>query len=39
VATVNREDVVRKLKVLESVAGFHGLRMLGGVVGDVLARI
>lgn len=39
VATVDREDVVRKLKVLESVAGFHGLRMLGGVVGDVLARI
>ncbi|KAK4697394.1 DNA polymerase epsilon subunit 1, partial [Lecanoromycetidae sp. Uapishka_2] len=37
--TVDREDVVRKLKVLDRVSSFHGLRMLGGVVGDVLARL
>ena len=39
VCTVDREDVVRRLRVLESVSGFYGLKMLGGVVGDVLGRI
>lgn len=39
VATVDREDVVRQLRVLESVSGFYGLKMLGGVVGDVLSRL
>ncbi len=37
--TVEREGVVRKLRVLDRVAGFHGLKMLGGVVGNVLVRL
>jgi len=35
-ASVDREEVVRGLRVLERVAGGYGFRMLGGVVGDVL---
>ena len=37
--TVKREDVEEKLRVLERVAGFHELKMLGSVVGDVLAAL
>lgn len=37
--TVERGKVVRELKVLERVAGGYGMRMLGGVVGDVLGGI
>lgn len=39
VGVVDREDVIGKLRVLEGVSGFYGLRMLGGVVGDVLSRV
>lgn len=39
VATVDKEDIMSELKVLETVSGFYGLKMLGGVVGDVLSRI
>ena len=39
VLSLDREDVVKKLRVMESVSGFYGLRMLGGVVGDVLGRV
>ena len=37
--TVDRDDVVRTLRILDRAAGFHGLKMLGGVVGDILGRI
>lgn len=39
VATVKRDDITKKLRVYESAAGFYGLRMLGGVVEDVLRGI
>jgi len=39
IGTVNKEDIMSEIKVLETVSGFYGLRMLGGVVGDVLSRI
>ena len=39
VGTVDREDVVRKLRVLERVSKIYKLKMLEGVVGDVLARL
>jgi len=39
VGMVDREVVVKELRVLNRVAGFHGLKMLGGVIGDVLARL
>ena len=38
-ATVAREDVLKELGVLERVAGGYRLRMLGGVVGEILAGI
>ena len=37
--TVDRGEVTRQLKVLESVSGFYDLKMLGGVVADVLERL
>lgn len=37
--TVDREGVVKDLRVLERVAGGYEMRMLEGVVGDVLAGI
>jgi len=37
--TVEREGVLRGLRVLERVAGGYGMRMLGGVVGGVLEGI
>ena len=37
--TVDRNAIVKDLRVLERVAGGYGLRMLGGVVSDVLAGI
>ena len=39
VGTVNREDVVGKLRVLERVSKAYKLRMLEGVMEDVLARL
>ena len=36
VGTVDREKVVRKIKVLERVAGSYGLKMLASVVGGIL---
>ena len=39
VATVDREVMVRRVRVLEGVSGFYGLRMLAGVVGDFLRRL
>ena len=37
--TVERNAVLKHLRVLDSVAGGYGLRMLGGVVSDILAGI
>lgn len=37
--TVKREEVVRRVKVLQRVAGAYGLRMLGVVVGEVLGGL
>ena len=37
--TVEKEEVVGRLRVLKRVAWFYGLRMLGDVVGGVLARL
>ena len=39
VGTVDREAVLKNLKVLERVAESYGLRMLGGVVDEVLTSI
>ena len=39
VETVDRERVMKELKVLDRVAGAYGLKMLEGVVGQVLAGI
>lgn len=39
VATMSRDGMVRELRVLDRVAEFHGLRMLGGVVSDILAMV
>ena len=39
VASVDREKVVREMRVLERVAGSYGLRMLGQVVGEVLGGL
>lgn len=39
VATVSRDVILKELAISERVAKFYGLKMLGGVVGDVLGRI
>ena len=39
VGCLSREDVRARLLVMDRVAGFYGLRMLGGVVKDVLGRL
>ena len=39
VGSVGKEEVRGRLMVMERVAGFYGLRMLGGVVKDVLERL
>ena len=39
VETVDREKAVKGLKVMESVARGYGLKMLGGLVGDVLKGV
>ena len=39
VGTMDRDGVEKGLRVLERVSGFYTLKMLGGVVGDVLARL
>lgn len=39
VGTADREDNLKDLRVLERVAASYGLRMLGGVVAEVLAGI
>ena len=39
VETMDRKDVEQKLRVLESVAKFHGLKLLENVVDGVLARV
>ena len=39
VGSLSKEDVRARLLVMERVAGFYGLRMLGGVVKDVLGRL
>ena len=39
VETMDRKDVEQKLRVLESVAKFHGLKLLENVVEGVLARV
>lgn len=36
VTTMSREKTVKELRVMQRVASFHGLKMLGGVVNDVL---
>ncbi len=39
VGSGGKEEVRGRLMVMERVAGFYGLRMLGGVVKDVLGRL
>ncbi|KAF9884058.1 DNA polymerase epsilon catalytic subunit [Aspergillus nanangensis] len=39
VETMNRADIQKKLRVLESVAQFHGLKLLGSVVEGVLEQV
>ncbi|KAL9639377.1 MAG: hypothetical protein Q9164_000959 [Protoblastenia rupestris] len=39
IETVDREKAVKGLKVMESVARGYGLKMLGGLVGDVLEGV
>lgn len=39
IGTMDREAVVRQLRVLERVSGFYKLSMLRGVVGDVLMAV
>ena len=39
VETLDREGIVKEFKVLEGVARGYGLKMLGGLVEDVLRRI
>ena len=38
-ATVSRDTIVKELAILDRVAKFYGLKMLGAVVGDVLSGI
>ncbi|GAT24472.1 DNA polymerase epsilon, catalytic subunit A/POL2 [Aspergillus luchuensis] len=39
VETMDRKEIERKLQVLNSVAKFHGLKLLESVVGEVLAQM
>lgn len=39
VETMDRKEIEKKLRVLESVAKFHGLKLLENVVKEVLAQI
>ena len=39
VETMNRKEVIKKLRVLASAAKFHGLKLLEGVVDEVLGHV